>query len=116
MRIQNLYCDAEGHSHFRDIEVDLSEPWLGGFLSKPQPASAIIFRELPPGAVLDWHNAPRRQYVIYLDGQLKTTASDGATRTLGRGEIMLIEDTVGKGHRVEVLDGAPFRAVFVAVQ
>ena len=79
MRIPNLYCDAEGQSHFREIEVDLTEPWLGGVLSKPQSASAIIFRELPPGAVLDWHNAPRRQYIIYLDGRLRTTVSDGET-------------------------------------
>jgi hypothetical protein len=64
MRIHNLYCDADGQSHFREIAVDLTEPWLGGLLSKPQSVTAIIFRELPSGAVLDWHNAPRRQYVI----------------------------------------------------
>ena len=29
---------------------------------------------------------------------------------------MLVEDTAGKGHRVEVLDGPPFRAVFVAIK
>ena len=115
MRVHNLYCDADGQSHFRDIDIDLTEPWLGGFLSKPQSVSAMLFRQLPPGVTLDWHNAPRRQYVIYLDGRLKTTASDGQSRTLGPDDVMLVEDTTGKGHKVETLEGAPFGAIFVAV-
>jgi hypothetical protein len=31
-------------------------------------------------------------------------------------EMMLVENTAGKGHRVEVLDGPPFRVEFVAVK
>ena len=46
----------------------------------------------------DWHTATRRQYVINLDGRHQITASDGETRIIGVGEVILIEDVHGKGH------------------
>lgn len=58
MRVHNLYCDADGQSHFRDVEIELSERRLNGLLSKPQPVSTLVFREVPPDVFLDWHNAP----------------------------------------------------------
>ncbi len=115
MHLHNLYCDADGQSHFRDIEIELNEPMLSGVLSKPQSVSTHMFRHIPPGVFLDWHNAPRRMYVIYLDGRVQTTASDGEARVLGAGEVMLVEDTTGKGHQAKVLDGTAFRAIFVTI-
>ena len=115
MRVHNLYSDAQGESHFRDIEIDLSEPRLGGLLSKPQPVSTLMFRQVPPGVVLDWHNAPERRYAIVLDGRAQFTASDGEARVLGAGEVILVEDTTGKGHQAKSLDGPAFRAIFIAL-
>jgi hypothetical protein len=45
MRIHNLYEDANGESHFRDIEVDWAEETPSGKLSKRLPATGIMFRE-----------------------------------------------------------------------
>jgi hypothetical protein len=45
MRIHNLYTDASGQSHFRDIEVEWVEERRGSKLSKRLPATGIIFRE-----------------------------------------------------------------------
>ena len=45
MRIHNLYTDASGQSHFRDIEVEWVEERHGSKLSKRLPATGIIFRE-----------------------------------------------------------------------
>ena len=45
MRIHNLYTDASGQSHFRDIEVEWVEERRGSQLSKRLPATGIIFRE-----------------------------------------------------------------------
>jgi len=42
MRIHNLYCDASGQSHFRDIEVEWVEETRAGKLSKRLPATGII--------------------------------------------------------------------------
>ena len=114
MRVHNLYADADGESHFRDIEIELSEPMFGvGLMSKPRPASSIIFRHVPAGTVLDRHNAPRPMYVAVLDGRVEFTASDGEARVLGAGEVLLVEDTAGKGHQSRSLEGPAFRAVFV---
>ena len=98
MRIHNLYVDANGESHFRDIEVEFVEERNGSRLSKRLPATGIIFRQSPGDYDLDWHPAPRRQYIVNLDAGVRITASDGESRIIGAGEVLLVEDTSGKGH------------------
>ena len=98
MRIHNLYADANGEFHFRDITVDWVEEGRGGKMSKRLPATGIIFRETAGAYDLDWHPAPRRQYIINLDAGVQITASDGESRIIGAGEVILVEDTSGKGH------------------
>lgn len=98
MRVHNLYTDANGESHFRDIEVDWVEERRGSKLSKRLPATGIIFRETSAEYDLDWHPAPRRQYIVNLDAGVQITASDGEVRIIGAGEIILVEDITGKGH------------------
>lgn len=58
MRIHNLYTDANGESHFRDIDVEWAEERRGSKLSKRLPATGIIFRETKPENTVDWHTAP----------------------------------------------------------
>ena len=41
MRIHNLYTDANGESHFRDIEVEWIEQRRGSKLSKRLPATGV---------------------------------------------------------------------------
>ena len=92
MRIHNLYTDAGGQSHFRDIEVEWVEERRGSKLSKRLPATGIIFRETQAEHDIDWHPAPRRQYIINLDGAVQLTASDGESRVIGPGEVIFVED------------------------
>ena len=115
MRIHNLYEDAEGQSHFRDIEIEWAEVRRGSKLSKRLPATGIIFRETPAEHDLDWHPAPRRQYIINLDAGVQITASDGEVRRIGAGEILLVEDTWGKGHLSKALDARVRHCIFVPV-
>lgn len=44
------------------------------------------------------HPAPRRQYVIPLQGELEFRVSDGSTFRLAPGVVLLAEDTEGEGH------------------
>jgi hypothetical protein len=74
MRIHNLYTDAGGQSRFRDIEVEWVEERRGSKLSKRLPATGIIFRETQAEHDIDWHPAPRRQYIVNLDAGVKITA------------------------------------------
>jgi hypothetical protein len=115
MHIHNLYEDTAGVSHFRDIEVAWEELGPSNKFSARQPAAGIIFRETTMDYTVDWHPAPRRQYVINLDAAVNITAGDGETRHIGPGEIVLVEDTTGKGHISEFVGGAMRRSIFVAL-
>jgi hypothetical protein len=115
VRIHNLYEDAAGVSHFRDIEVEWEETRPSNKFSARQAASFIIFRETIQDYTVDWHPAPRRQYVINLDGAAHITAGDGETRIVGPGEVVLVEDTTGKGHISKFVGGAMRRSIFVAL-
>ncbi len=53
---------------------------------------------IKPGAFSDWHNAPRRQYVITLAGAIEIGLGDGSVHRLGPGDGILAEDLMGKGH------------------
>jgi len=116
MRIHNLYVDDKGETHFRDIEVEWAEEGPAGKLTKPQKATSIIFRQVQPTYDLDWHPAPRRQYIINLDAGVQITASDGEVRTIGAGEVFLVEDTSGKGHLSKALDGKLRHCIFVPIE
>ena len=113
MRIHNLYADAAGETHFRDIEVAWDEERDFSKYSKRLPATGIIFRETSGNYDLDWHPAPRRQYIINLEGAVEITASDGERRVIGAGEVLLVEDTKGKGHLSKAVAGKMRRSFFV---
>ena len=115
MKIHRLYVDKNGESHFEDVQVEFKESARAGRLSAPLPATGIIFREVPPDYELDWHPAPRRQYIINLDAGVQITASDGETRRIGAGEVILVEDTWGKGHLSKALDGKLRHCIFVTL-
>ena len=116
MRIHNLYTDPAGESHFRDIEVEWTETRRGSKLSKKLPATGVIFRETAAEHNVDWHPAPRRQYIVNLDAGVKITASDGEARFIAAGEVILVEDTTGKGHLSKAVGGKLRNCIFVPVE
>ena len=115
MRIHNLYADADGESHFRDIEVEWAQELRGGKLSERRPATGVIFRRTAGDYDLDWHPAPRRQYIVNLDAGVEITASDGERRIIGAGEVMLVEDTTGKGHLSKAVSGQIRHSIFIPI-
>ena len=115
MRIPNLYSDENGESHWRDLEIEWVEERQSARLSQRLAATGIIFREVPPTYDLDWHNPPCRQYIINLDAGVQITASDGEMRIIAAGEVFLVEDTSGKGHRSQALDGKLRHCIYVPI-
>lgn len=116
MRIHNLYVDDQGQSHWRDIEVKWVEEKNFSKMSARLPATGIIFRQTSGNYDLDWHPAPRRQYIINLDGGVKITASDGVSREIGAGEVILVEDISGKGHLSQSIGGKLRHSIFVPIE
>jgi hypothetical protein len=115
MKIIRLYADEKGESHFQDVEVEFEAPTPSGRVSPRQPATGIIFREVPGEYDLDWHPAPRRQYIINLDAGVQLTASDGEVRRVKAGEVVLVEDTWGKGHLSKAIDNKTRHCIFVPI-
>ncbi len=113
--ITRIYADADGESHFADLTIALADAGDIGYLSTPQPAQSLIFRENDADYDYDWHTAPQRQYIILLDGEIEIQVSDGERRTFRGGDILLVEDTFGRGHRTRVTNNQPRRSVFVTL-
>jgi uncharacterized protein YjlB len=116
MRIHNIYVDDKGEMHFRDIEVEWKHEGRGGKTSDTFKATGIIFRQTPGSYDYEWHPAPRRQYIINLDAGVQITASDGEARTIGAGEVILVEDTTGKGHLSKAVDNKIRNCIFVPIE
>ncbi len=113
MKVTRVYADDAGESHFDDVEIALKDAGTIGRLSAPQPVTSIIFRENDADYDYDWHCAPRRQYIVLLDGRIELTTSDGETRRFGGGDIVLVEDTEGRGHKTRTIDNRPRRSLFI---
>ena len=66
----------------------------------------------PNGRFSDWHNAPRRQYAIFLSGgQMEVVIGDGTTRRFGPGDAVLFEDLTGQGHTSRSVGGDRLTAI-----
>ena len=113
MKYIRIYADANGESHTEDVEVPTSRGPRGALLGQPIGASSITFRQSPPDWNQDWHNAPRRQFVITLAGEAEIVTSDGAVRRVGPGDVLLTEDVTGKGHITRGVGTAPRIALTV---
>ena len=116
MKITRLWVDADGETHFQDVEVEYAQNTEIGRLSEMIPVKGLIFREVQPSYDLDWHNAPRKQYIVNLDAAVEITVSDGESRVLGPGEVFLVEDTTGKGHLSRAVGGKLRNCLFIALE
>jgi quercetin dioxygenase-like cupin family protein len=76
-------------------------------LTTLQAAKGIVFRTTQPGYFSDWHNAPRRQFVITLSGEVEIGLEDGSKHRYGAGHVTLAEDLTGKGHTTRVVGNQP---------
>jgi hypothetical protein len=115
MKITRLYTGDDGESHFEDVEVPLSERAGLGRISELRSATGVLFRETDTDYLLDWHNAPRRQFILNLEGQVEIELGDGTKRRFGPGDVLLAEDTTGRGHISRAVDGSPRRMIFVTL-
>ncbi len=113
--VTRVYSDANGDSHFEDVQIPLIDAGLIGSLSTASPVKEIIFREVEPSYDYDFHNAPQRQYIVLLDGGIEIATSLGETRRFNTGEIILVEDTGGKGHRTKNIVQAKRKSLFITL-
>jgi hypothetical protein len=76
----------DGLTHIEEMDLT-THPELATL----QAAKGVVFRTTKPGYFSDWHNAPRRQFVITLAGEVEIGLADGSkplrpgARDAGRG-------------------------------
>lgn len=91
MAIFRLYSGNDGQSHIEAQDLN-SHPDR----ESPQLARHIVFQEFAEKVFIDWHPAPRRQYVIILSGELEIGPGDDSLQRFGPGDARL----VGRGKAI----------------
>jgi len=99
----HLYTDADGETHFIEKQFEFEqrediEARGGIMVSELKGVKGASIYRLKKGVVEDWHTAPRKQFGFVIQGESDITASDGQVLRLAPGNIILIDDTSGKGH------------------
>jgi len=115
MAVVRIFTGPDGKSHFEDVRVPLKDGGKIGFLSERVAATGIVFRETGADYNYDFHVAPRRQFVVNLEGEVEIEVGDGSKRLLRSGDILLAEDTTGQGHISRAVAGKPRRSLFVTL-
>ncbi|ASU33120.1 cupin domain-containing protein [Mucilaginibacter xinganensis] len=113
-KVTRVFADKNGDSQFEDIIYPLINGGPIGYLSGGVKVKELIFRRVSP-AYDDFHNAPERQYVVLLDGGVEIENSLGEKRMFAAGEILLMEDVTGKGHRSRNLKKAARNSLFITL-
>lgn len=110
-KIWRVYSGSDGKSHISELPLAM-KPFVDtegahGETTPMQSATGIAFRVSPPGYVLGWHCAPRRQYSIALAGTAEIEVGDGTVARVGPGDVVLAEDLTGQGHITRVVGQEP---------
>ena len=113
MKVTRVFSDSEGETHFEDVTIHLQNAGQIGHLSERVSVASLLFRENEPQYDYDWHNAPARQYIVLLDGRIELEVSDGESRIFAGGDILLMEDITGKGHRTRHIEHCTRRSLFI---
>ena len=115
MTIVRIYTGADNQSHFEDLKIPLKSTGKIGFISELMKATGVVFRETGGDYNYDFHTAPRRQYVVNLEGEVEIEVGDGTKRILRSGDVLLAEDTTGQGHISRAVAGKSRKSLFITL-
>jgi hypothetical protein len=101
-KFDRLYTGEDGKTHVEEMTLE-SHPEL----AQLHTVTGVAFESRDPGYFIDWHPAPRRQYVITLSGEYEIGLEDGSVHRYGPGHVTLAEDLTGKGHTTRVIGSEP---------
>ena len=124
MKYTRIYTGTDGESYFEDIELTMKgyapdyNPSLKDSLKRSEifKTTSVFFNEYDPGIDFGFHTAPRRQFVICLEGKVEFTTSQGIKRRFGAGDILLAEDTTGKGHKWKIVGRKKAKGVHIPLE
>ena len=114
MQVVRIYTGEDGESHFEELELPF-EAVANAERTAAQQAGGVSFSRTPPGNFVDWHPAPRRQYVITLAGQAEIGLGDGTRRVFNPGDVLLADDLTGRGHTTAVYGDQPRVSIAIPI-
>jgi hypothetical protein len=95
-----IYGDAAGDTHLQPIELPAKETFAGtvrGINDIPATTAGMAaFLDRKPDTGV--HEAPCRQFVVVLEGELEIITNLGHEERLGPGDVLLADDVGSKGH------------------
>jgi quercetin dioxygenase-like cupin family protein len=100
MRCWHLHGDATGETHMTAVELPVRESYAGtvrGLTDIPVTTMGMgefVGRKPDVGV----HNAPRRQFLVVLQGELEIVTTLGQSEHLRPGDVLLADDGDSKGH------------------
>ncbi|MDD1706172.1 MAG: cupin domain-containing protein [Methanoregulaceae archaeon] len=103
MRYPRIYSDRQGESHFESVTVEqrlaqAAPPAAPFYVSDDNPASKYRFYTFTPGWIGELHPCPTQQFLALLSGAREMETTDGTVRRFLPGDLVLLEDTSGRGH------------------
>ena len=114
IKVTRIYTGDDGKTHAEEFEVPLKQGSRATTeLSDAVPITSVQFRRNSPDYFIDWHTAPRRQYVITLAGESEVEIGDGTKIRLYPGHILLAEDVDGQGHISRALGSEDRLSIFL---
>jgi len=115
-KITTIYTSPDGESHFGERTVNLESQGDIGSLSDLIGVSGVRFRTTPATYDYDWHHAPCRQLIVNLNASVEIEVSDGEKKKIGAGQVFLVEDTWGKGHKSQAVDSQLRYSLFLPLE
>jgi hypothetical protein len=113
----HIYGDAEGDTHLRPLELQVKETSAGTVRALNDiPATtmgmgAFIGRKPDIGM----HEAPRRQFLVILAGELDIVTTLGQQERLRAGDVLLADDVGSKGHISRDVGAEPLMMMSVGI-
>ena len=102
MKIIRVYSGDDGESHFEDVTPEE----MANIVNRLGSGDITLGLRTSP-SFSDYHNAPRRQYVVFLSGTPEFECADGTKVRMEPGDILVAEDLTGHGHIARSLGDAP---------
>jgi hypothetical protein len=104
LKIVRTFTDEHGETHIEVTEQgDFDYVEHNGRRTKLKTATGVQLNRRESGDFDDFHNAPRRQWILYLTATVEIGVSDGTVARLEPGDVLQVEDRTGRGHTSRVI-------------
>ena len=112
MRAVRIYSGTDGESHFEDLTPEQ----LAEVVNRTDDGDVRFGNRPAEYFSNDYHNAPRRQYIVILSGEAQVETADGSARRFFAGDVIVAEDLTGHGHISRGLGREPRMSIAIPLK